>query len=100
MRNAPNQEVGTHDHQTSTGQSQHVISLTDFVQQRGMRPGTVPLLESSAPVWLGILELTNHGRNDVTADGQRFLIASVRPNTGPTINVVTNWTTALSGGAK
>ena len=31
---------------------------------------------------------------DVTPDGQRFLIASVRPDTGPNISIVTNWTAA------
>jgi eukaryotic-like serine/threonine-protein kinase len=34
---------------------------------------------------------------DVTADGQRFLIDAVVPNTGPTISIVTNWTAALRG---
>ena len=28
---------------------------------------------------------------DVTADGQRFLINDVRPDTGPIISVITNW---------
>lgn len=31
---------------------------------------------------------------DVTSDGQRFLIDSVRPGTGPTISVIVNWTPA------
>ena len=34
---------------------------------------------------------------DVTADGQQFLIDSVRADTGPTISVVLNWTAASSG---
>lgn len=31
---------------------------------------------------------------DVSADGQRFLIDAVRPETAPTISIVTNWTAA------
>jgi hypothetical protein len=32
---------------------------------------------------------------DVTANGQRFLISSARPDTGPVISIVANWSEAL-----
>ena len=32
---------------------------------------------------------------DVTSDAQRFLISAVRPDTGPVISIVTNWSEAL-----
>jgi hypothetical protein len=31
---------------------------------------------------------------DVTADGQRFLIDTVRPDTGPNLSIVVNWAAA------
>ena len=34
---------------------------------------------------------------DVTADGQRFLIGSVRPDTGPTISILVNWPALPNG---
>jgi Tol biopolymer transport system component len=34
---------------------------------------------------------------DVTADGQRFLIGSVRPDTGPTISILVNWPALRNG---
>ena len=37
---------------------------------------------------------------DVTSDGQRFLIDSVRPDTGPTISIVVNWTAALEASSR
>jgi Tol biopolymer transport system component len=37
---------------------------------------------------------------DVTADGDRFLIDSVRPDTGPTISIVVNWTAEGGGNRK
>ena len=37
---------------------------------------------------------------DVTADGQQFLIDAVRPNTGPNISLVLNWTALLGSDAK
>jgi hypothetical protein len=33
---------------------------------------------------------------DVTSDGQRFLIDAVRPETGPSISLVVNWSPAAS----
>jgi hypothetical protein len=32
---------------------------------------------------------------DVTSDGQRFLINSARPGTGPVISIVANWSELL-----
>jgi hypothetical protein len=37
---------------------------------------------------------------DVTSDGQRFLINSARPDTGPTISLVTNWIGGLTSEQK